>query len=265
MAQLIVAGFHRSGTSLLTQLLHRAGLFVGDELLGANPSQPYGHFEDREVVTLHDRLLADNGLNWMVHRPLVPVIAPDRWGALQQYVTRRETAHRLWGFKDPRVCLILGVWKHLLPDAKVVVCYRDYAASTYSLERRHSREMLSGSGRAEVHRRFWEVPDLALSMWNEHNSGVLAFATAYPEDTLVVSFSQLAAGAPVVAAINRRWGLGLAPVDTYDVFDPAVTGQRDARQPVADPLVADRARELLTRLDVMAREHARELQGALRV
>ena len=59
---LVVAGFHRSGTSLVTEILSRAGLFVGDDLIGANPSNPYGHFEDREVVRLHDRLLADVGL-----------------------------------------------------------------------------------------------------------------------------------------------------------------------------------------------------------
>jgi hypothetical protein len=35
---LIVAGFHRSGTSLVCQLLDRAGLFLGYELVGFEPS-----------------------------------------------------------------------------------------------------------------------------------------------------------------------------------------------------------------------------------
>jgi len=39
--QLIVAGFHRSGTSLVCQVLHRAGLFLGYDLLGAVFSNPY--------------------------------------------------------------------------------------------------------------------------------------------------------------------------------------------------------------------------------
>ena len=64
--QLIIAGFHRSGTSLVCQLLHRAGLFLGDELLGATFSNPNGHFEDAEVVELHERILADNGRTWRV-------------------------------------------------------------------------------------------------------------------------------------------------------------------------------------------------------
>ncbi len=60
--QLIIAGFHRSGTSATAQLLRQAGLFIGDELLDANSSNPYGHFEDREIVTLYDQSLADNDL-----------------------------------------------------------------------------------------------------------------------------------------------------------------------------------------------------------
>ena len=48
--QLIVAGFHRSGTSLVCQLLHRAGLFLGYDLLGPAFSNPHGHFEDTEVL-----------------------------------------------------------------------------------------------------------------------------------------------------------------------------------------------------------------------
>jgi hypothetical protein len=73
--QLIVAGFHRSGTSLVCQLLHRAGLFLGYDLMGAAFSNPYGHFEDTEVHHLHEQILADNGHTWMVSEPFLPVIA----------------------------------------------------------------------------------------------------------------------------------------------------------------------------------------------
>ena len=85
--QLIVAGFHRSGTSATAQLLHRAGLFLGDELLEATASNRYGHFEDREVVNIHHDLLADNDLTWLVDRPFVPVVGAQRWEAMRDLVT----------------------------------------------------------------------------------------------------------------------------------------------------------------------------------
>ena len=55
--QLIIAGFHRSGTSLVSQLLHRAGLFLGYDLMGASFSNPHGHYEDIEVYDLHEQIL----------------------------------------------------------------------------------------------------------------------------------------------------------------------------------------------------------------
>ena len=53
MNPLIVAGFHQSGTSAIARSLHLGGLFLGDDLLGSEPSNPYGHFEDNEVITIH--------------------------------------------------------------------------------------------------------------------------------------------------------------------------------------------------------------------
>ena len=72
--QLIIAGFHRSGTSLVSQLLHHAGLFLGYDLMGATFSNPHGHFEDIQAYELHQQILADNGRTWLVTEPFLPVI-----------------------------------------------------------------------------------------------------------------------------------------------------------------------------------------------
>ena len=87
----------------MTQLLHTAGLFVGDDLIGAMPSNPYGHFEDRRVVAIHDSILADNGEFWQVDREFIPYIHPRRWHLMRSFVADRRANHGLWGFKDPRV------------------------------------------------------------------------------------------------------------------------------------------------------------------
>ncbi|MEN8240180.1 MAG: sulfotransferase [Actinomycetota bacterium] len=223
MAELIVGGFHRSGTSLLTELLHRAGLFVGDDLLGALPSNPYGHFEDKEVLRIHDRILRDNGLNWQVDRPFIPYIDASRWRAMQDLVDRRRAAHRLWGFKDPRVCFFLPAWKHLLPGMKTIIVYRNPAESVASLHRRQTSDLVHRRGNEESHRRFWAEPDFGLRMWLAHNQALAAFARAYPEDTLVLSFDALAAGYPIVEQSIDRLGVKLNPIPTFKVFDPTVT------------------------------------------
>jgi hypothetical protein len=63
--QLKITGFHRSGTSATAQLLQRAGLFFGYELLEALPSNPCDHSEDREVVNLHQQILAGDVWAWV--------------------------------------------------------------------------------------------------------------------------------------------------------------------------------------------------------
>src|ERR687896_198189 len=84
--QLIVAGFHRSGTSLVCQLLHRAGLFLGYNLLGPAFSNPHGHFEDTEILEIHQQILADNGHTWLVSEPFLPVITEPHWQGLRRIV-----------------------------------------------------------------------------------------------------------------------------------------------------------------------------------
>ncbi len=232
--QLIVAGFHRSGTSLVCRLLDRAGLFLGYELVGANPSNPYGHFEDVEVLELHRQIMTDNGLSWQVDAPFLPVLTGEHWRRMRRVIERRDEEHGLWGFKDPRVCLFLMVWKHLLPNAKVLVVYRHFSDTTYSLGRRHPSELFREKDSAHLHRRFWEESDLGLRMWLAHNEALLAFARVYPEDVLAVSFEMVRGGFPVIGAINQRWRLGLEEVAASEMFDPATTEERRGRQPVSD-------------------------------
>jgi hypothetical protein len=239
--QLIVAGFHRSGTSLVCQLLYRAGLFLGYDLMGATFSNPHGHFEDIEIFNLHEQILADNGRTWMISEPFLPVITEPHWQKMRRIIQRRNTDHSLWGFKDPRVCSFMMIWKHLLPNAKVLLVYRHFSDTTYSLGRRQSVELFSKpTGPQRMYRRFWEEPDLALRMWLTHNETLLTFARTYPEDTLAVSMDMVQNGFPVIKAINQRWGLGLVEVPASEILDPTIIEVRSGRQPISDRRLIDR-------------------------
>lgn len=257
-AQLIIAGFHRSGTSLTAQMLHRSGLFLGYELVKENESNLYGHFEDWEVRRLHDEILADNGTSWIVPELLLPMIGESYWRRMQQMIERRNVEHKLWGFKDPRVCLFMGPWKYLLPEAKVLLVYRHFADSTYSLHRRHSTDLFMKRGPWHQHRRFWEEPDLALRMWLVHNNALLAFARSYPEDVLAVSFEMMQEGFPLVRAINQQWGLGLEETPTPAVFDPGVAARRNGRQPVSDRRLIGQVNSAWRSLERLSR-HTKEI------
>ena len=261
--QLIVAGFHRSGTSLVCQLLHRAGLFLGYDLLGPAFSNLHGHFEDTEILKLHQQILADNGRTWLVSEPFLPVVTDLHWQRLKRIVERRNVEHDLWGFKDPRVCLFMMLWKHLLPNAKVLLIYRHFSDSAYSLGRRQSTELLSNpAGPPRMYGRFWEEPDLALRMWLTHNDALLTFARTYPEDTLTMSLDMVRSGFPVVRAINRRWGLALEEVPASEVFDPAVTDGRSGKQPISDKRLIDRIDATWQALERLSKQTIRMVEQA---
>lgn len=258
----IVGGFHRSGTSLVCQLLSRAGLFLGDELLGATFSNKMGHYEDVKTLRLHERLLADNGRTWRVGERFLPVINEARWRELREFVARREGQHALWGFKDPRVCLFLPVWKHVLPGAKLLLVYRHFADSTHSLTRRQATEIFSGLGRREDLDHFWREPDLALRMWLVHNEALLDFARSHPEDTFTVSLESVQSGFPLVAAIKRRWGLELGDADVGEIFDGGLTSRSKGRQAVSDTRLIPRVDSVFEELERLSGESARYAEEA---
>jgi hypothetical protein len=264
-SEIIIAGFHRSGTSSVAQLLHSAGLFLGDELVGEMPYNRYGHYEDHDVLRIHDQILRENGLNWQVAEPLVPMIGDWCWQAMQSLIERRRLEHRLWGFKDPRVCMFMAAWKHLLPSCKFVICFRPVADCSYSLSRRHALELLRASGPRDVHMRFFTDPDLAVRMWLVHNRALLAFAERYEDDVLAVSFDSLLRGLPLTSLVRSAWGAPLSDVPTFSAVDPLATQRRPSRQPLSDASLIEELDQVwgrLLELESRTMNHPRELVNA---
>ena len=128
-----VAGVPRSGSSLVTQLLHRCGVDLGppEQLMPASIDNTDGFWENLRFVRLNERLLAANGGTWFAPpatlRP-TPKITADAKSILAQF-----EGHESWGWKDPRNAVTLPFWKTLLPSMKVLVCIRHPAETTSSL------------------------------------------------------------------------------------------------------------------------------------
>lgn len=61
-----ITGMHRSGTSLVTNLLRLCGLYLGDEqdLMPATPDNQRGYWENRKFSDLNDEILAALGGTW---------------------------------------------------------------------------------------------------------------------------------------------------------------------------------------------------------
>ena len=71
---LLIAGASRSGTSVLSCLLHALGASVPELLLGPAHGNPTGHWEPKALVTLNEEILAAMGMSWRDPRPI-----PSAW------------------------------------------------------------------------------------------------------------------------------------------------------------------------------------------
>lgn len=219
---------------MTANLLQNAGLNLGATLLPAGESNPYGHFEDAEIVGFHDRLLKARGLSWQAERPFLAHVSKNQWSWMNRYVIERE-ADPLWGFKDPRLCLFVHPWKRILPHAKILYVHRPASECLHSLKRRSARELLQKKDGAGLHIRFWQELDLAARVYLCYAKMFLVAAKRYPRDVAFVSRASIIAGYDLPAALNRLWELDLGEADINDVFDPNVTDTASGCTYISDP------------------------------
>jgi len=189
-----VAGMPRSGTSLVTQLLHQSGLYLGPntDMMPPSPNNTDGFWENLSFVRVNDRLLASSGGTWFAPpaalRP-APQIVADARAAIARF-----DGHEPWGWKDPRNALTLAFWRELLPPSlKVIVCVRHPAETAASLAAstlfprpairfswpvtrgQRLRRRMAGAIRATVSasERSRLIYDIALDLWRTYNASLL--------------------------------------------------------------------------------------------
>jgi len=131
--QVIVLGNHRTGSSCLAGVLSKLGVSMGKEMLGAHPSNPGGHFEDKEFLMINDTVVGhwDNPRVEFGEKELEELRA-----TYCPIVERRNFDARIWGMKDPRLCILLPVYLPLFNDPIILHIVRNYDASIQSLIKR---------------------------------------------------------------------------------------------------------------------------------
>lgn len=144
MPGLAVLGFHRSGTSMLAGILHQNKLSMGKDLLGASYSNPFGHFEDKRVIAINDRILRSQGGEWYNDLALTTSVDFDHIVDIQNYFDEREAEEKNFGFKDPRLMVTLRSWVLAVPEIRILYIHRGFRRSCYSLWLRAHRDLKLG-------------------------------------------------------------------------------------------------------------------------
>ena len=150
-----IAGAHRSGTSMVTRLLHECGLYLGAEsdLMPAQADNPDGFWEHLRFVALNDEILNSLGGAWDLPPNLTENFASNRLDPLREKA--RALVHQfvetgIWGWKDPRNSLTWPFWKAVLPSLKTLIVVRNPLEVAYSMRKRNGTSYAFGL-------RLWEV------------------------------------------------------------------------------------------------------------
>ena len=134
--RLFVLGAGRSGTSLVAGLFRRSGLYMGDAPYKSRQANPHGFFEDREVNSINEALLASclpqrvesgvcghghdvpgEGQRWLARLPaeITPLATANQSSRIKAVLAKGATC-----LKDPRFCYTLPAWWAALePGARV--------------------------------------------------------------------------------------------------------------------------------------------------
>lgn len=148
--QLIVVGMHRSGTSMLARMLNLMGAYFGTEGVstGANRENPKGFWERRDVRNINDAVLHSVGCDWdrvsQFNVSSLPDSVVDKFQVEASRLILDLDAHRPWLIKEPRLCLLLPLWKPLLEVPVCIHIVRHPVEVAASLRTRNNIPMEAG-------------------------------------------------------------------------------------------------------------------------
>jgi hypothetical protein len=174
----VVLGMHRSGTSALTRVLQLMGFWAGDEdaFAPANFANPTGYWEHREVFAVDEAALRCLGATWCdLHGfDLARLDGASRARLLERArgIAAEMDRHGPWVIKDPRLCLLLPLWRRVLERPICILVHRSPLAVAASLAARDGLPIPFG-----------------IALWELYNREALAASAGLPR--LLVSYHDL--------------------------------------------------------------------------
>ena len=184
--QIVVLGMHRSGTSVVARLLNLMGAYFGAEntSTGASEENEKGFWERIDVRSLNDSILHNANCDWdriadFNTESIAPVFL-DAYQRSAAEIILNLDAHRPWFIKEPRLCVLFPVWRHVLEMPFCVHVIRNPVEVAQSLKVRNGIPIKAG-----------------LALWEVYNKRAIAASSTLPRHFL--SYADLLASPHDVA------------------------------------------------------------------
>lgn len=142
----IIIGMHRSGTTMLVDILEDNGFYFGNAYGKNKEAHPF--------LALHEKVLRIHGCSWDNPSEFLNFIKCEKRLDTIRSALKKEidganftaffkNTRTLWGWKDPRNSLFLKCWNIIYPNAKYIYIYRNPVDVAKSLEKRALAEELN--------------------------------------------------------------------------------------------------------------------------
>lgn len=247
----LVLGMHRSGTSLVSGLLHQSGIIMGtpDNFLPKpNKENPKGFFENFDFRQINDRFLESSGY---VVKDWGREFKPQQINLLQRIKMQRQMQKILqeyarqynkWGWKDPRQMLTCSQWykafkaTRLNNKLKIIFVYRNPLSVAVSMQKRGNIEDLAHG----------------LDVWYLYNQTAFDFLKKEQLPCLLFSFENLTQNtATVMSELSKFVEVAIKP-EIYNQFIEQKLVRSQIKNPELDELLEKKikVKNLLSELAV---------------
>jgi lipopolysaccharide biosynthesis protein len=180
---IVILGMHRSGTSALTRGLAVFGVSLGERLMGGlGGVNEKGFWEDEDVVSLNEQILAYVGRAWDSIDPITDadiqaLRESEYWKRAIDTIQIKISGTSLLGLKDPRFCVLVPFWHNVFLAANIEPLYVIAVRNPLSV-----RDSLTQRNGFDSRKSFF--------LWLLHVVGVLANRDVV-EHAVVVDYDEL--------------------------------------------------------------------------
>ncbi|HET7434360.1 MAG TPA: sulfotransferase [Thermoanaerobaculia bacterium] len=222
--QIAVLGMHRSGTSVVTRLLHAMGCYVGEarDLAAPDVFNPTGYWEHREALALDRDILGALDAKWLEPaRADLSKLSPEQretFTTRARHFAKSLDAHGTWAAKDPRMSILFPIWRDALERPVCVLVWREPVAVARSIERRDGLPLAIG-----------------LALWEEYTRAMLDATIGMPR--LAINYEELVADPTRVA---RQLHESLVAAGAFDLRLPSDGELRELIEPALNRNGGDR-------------------------
>lgn len=177
----VVVGMHKSGTTLVAQILNGSGVEMWSEPISGNYDRGQKG-ECKRAKEINNRVLQSAGARSVAMRSPAKLenVRMEDMEDGYEFVKTMQGRSRDWGFKDPRTTLTYcAYWKHVLPPHRVIAIFR----SPQEVVAHYTKGQLAKLG----------FGCRALAAWSIHNRELLRILRSQPE-AILVRYESLMAG-----------------------------------------------------------------------